>query len=115
MTTRAPASGPVDVMLFMPAATFAEVHAQAMRLGVSDAALLTTSWRAARGHIATDATTPQLLSASSGAVYVALSSEVHDDALAFAEAQGRSLSWAFLKAWAMVRARVTTWTTLDGA
>ena len=107
MAPDAPRTEPVEVMLFMPEETFAEIHGHAVRLGVTDASLLAASWRAARRHIDADRTVPRLRSDSTGAVYLLLPVTVCDDALSFAKGQDRSLSWAFLKAWAMVRAQVT--------
>ncbi len=99
---------PVDVMLFMPEETFREIHAAADRLGITDSALFTATWRAARDRIDGDPAAPRLTSTSTGGVYFALAASVRDDALAFALSKDRSMSWAFLKAWGLVRGRVAT-------
>lgn len=108
--TEASLARPVEVMLFMPAETFGEIHGHASRLGITDAALFTACWLVARGTIESNETVPQLRSRSdgavNGAVYFSLAAAVRDDVLAFALAHDRSMSWAFVKAWAMVRPQV---------
>ena len=104
--TEASRAEPVDVMLFMPAETFGEIHGHATRLGITDSALFTAFWLAARSTIESNEIVPQLRSSSNGAVYFSLATAVRDDVLAFALAHDRSMSWAFLKAWAMVRPQI---------
>jgi len=105
-STGAAGDEPADVLLFMPEATFVEMHGHAIRLGITDSALFTGCWLAVRQRILTAPTSPQLASRSSGAVYFSLASAIRDDALSFAESQDRSMSWAFLKAWDMARTEV---------
>jgi hypothetical protein len=100
---------PVAVMLFMPEESFGEIHGHAARLGITDSALFTACWIAAQGGIESSEIVPQLRATSnavSGAVYFSLAAAVRDDALAFSQAHDRSMSWVFLKAWAMVRPQV---------
>ena len=104
--TEASRAEAVEVMLFLPAETFGEIHGHADRLGITDAALFTACWLAARSTIESNETIPQLRSTSNGAVYFSLATAVRDDVLAFATAQDRSMSWVFVKAWAMVRPQV---------
>ena len=104
---------PVDVMLFMPEGYFAEMHGHAQRLGLSDAALFTGCWQAARKRITSDPASPRLTSSPSGQVYVAMATIVRDDVAAFAEGQDRSMSWAVLKAWEMARAEVRALDTAE--
>jgi len=102
-TPEPPADPRVDLTLFMPEDVFQELHAQALRLQLSDSALLTGCWYAARSRLLTDPTAPKLTASRSSRVYFNVQQSLDLEVAKISAEQDRSKSWLLIKAWLMAK------------